>query len=152
MTPKDNTVQSPQRKPSDARREGPTAAAIEVWLVTHIAELLEIDPQEVDVRQPFTYYGLSSADGVILAGDLEDWLGRSLPATLAWDYPTIESVALYLAGEAAAESLPATALNQGAGYEEMEQLLTDLEGLSENEARSMLDSQRQPSQREDRHE
>jgi len=147
------TVQSLPQEPLGARQAGPTVAAIETWLVTHISELLEVDPQEIDVRQPFTSYGLSSIDGVILAGDLEDWLGYSLTATLAWDYPTIESMARYLSGEASApESLSATTPDREVGYEEIDQLLTEIEGLSDDEAQSLLDSQSQTYQRDDRHE
>jgi len=136
-------VQPLQQEPPDAHQAGPTAIAIETWLVAQIAELLEVDPQELDVRQTFASYGLSSAEGVILAGDLEVWLGRSLPATLAWDYPTIESLACYLAGESSATtSLSATTLDQQTGYEEMDQLLTAVEQLSEDEVQAILETER----------
>ncbi len=84
------------KEPSDASSEVPTASDIEVWLVSHISELLEIEPKEIDVHKPFTYYGLSSIEGVLLAADLEEWLGHSLDATLVWDYPTIEVLVRYL--------------------------------------------------------
>src|SRR5438132_9896728 len=42
---------------------------------------------------------MDSLQAVSLAADLEDWLGQSLPPTLAYDYPTIEALAQYLAGE-----------------------------------------------------
>ena len=84
----------------EARSEFPTVADIEAWLISHVAELAAIDPKEIDTRKPFTYYGLSSAEGVLLAGDLGEWLGRFVEATLAWDYPTIEALARYLADEA----------------------------------------------------
>src|SRR5439155_6815310 len=46
--------------------------------------------------RPIANYGLHSADMVGLVGDLERWLGRTLPATLAWEYPTVEALAEYL--------------------------------------------------------
>src|SRR5215472_16675094 len=100
-----------QRLPSPGDRaphpeaNSPGAAAIEAWLVSYIAEMLGVEPASIDVRRPFTYFGLSSAEAVILAGDLEMWLGgRHLPATLAWDFPTIEALARQLAaGEFAGE-------------------------------------------------
>ena len=143
MATEDHILPLLQKQPSDAHQTGPTAIALETWLVAQIAELLEVDPQAIDVRQTFASYGLSSAEGVILAGDLEVWLGRSLPATLAWDYPTIESLACYLADESSATpSLSATTLDQQTGYEEMDQLLTAVEQLSEDEVQSILETER----------
>lgn len=70
--------------------------AIQHWLVTHLAELLDVDPLDIDVRQPFTEYGLDSITGMCFAGDLQDWLGLRLDPTLLWDYPVIETLAQYL--------------------------------------------------------
>ena len=70
---------------------------IEDWTVAYIADLLEIDPEEIDTALPFDRYGLDSSAAVGLTGDLEDWLGREVDPTLLYDYPTIESLAKYLA-------------------------------------------------------
>jgi acyl carrier protein len=72
---------------------------IQAWLITHLAEQVGIEPQDIDVHQPFTEYGLDSMVGVSLAGDLEDWLGLDLSPTLLWDYPTVETLTRYLAEE-----------------------------------------------------
>jgi len=72
---------------------------IQSWLITHLAEQVGIAPQDIDVHKSFTEYGLDSIVGVSLAGDLEDWLGLVLSPTLLWDYPTIETLAWYLAEE-----------------------------------------------------
>jgi acyl carrier protein len=61
--------------------------------------MLEMDAASIDPRQPFTYYGLGSVQAVSLTGDLEDFLNRKLAPTLAWDYPTIELLANFLANE-----------------------------------------------------
>jgi acyl carrier protein len=58
----------------DSTRQA-TAGEIQAWLIVQLAELLDVPPEEIDVRQPFRDYGLDSAEGVILAGDLEDWHG-----------------------------------------------------------------------------
>ena len=70
---------------------------ISAWLVSSLAETLEIPPEDVDLRQPFSEYGLSSTDAVSLTGDLETWLQCKLSPTLPWEYPTIEALASYLA-------------------------------------------------------
>lgn len=81
----------------DAHKESPTEATIQAWLVSYLAELLEIDPDSVDVKIPFNRYGLDSLAAVGLTGDLEDWLGLELEPTLLYDYPTIEALAEHLA-------------------------------------------------------
>jgi amino acid adenylation domain-containing protein/thioester reductase-like protein len=77
-----------------------SAQTIQSWLVTRIAAMLELDASSIDPRQPFTYYGLGSIQAVSLTGDLEVFLHRKLSPTLAWDYPTIESLAAHLANDA----------------------------------------------------
>lgn len=66
-------------------------------MIAHIAELLNVAPGTVDIREPFASYGLSSLDLVSLSGDLEEALGRRLSPTLAYDYPNILTLARYLA-------------------------------------------------------
>jgi len=78
-----------------------TFTIIEDWLVRQVAELLGTSQAEIDVREPLANYGLSSMAAVSLSGDLEDWLGKPLSPTLAWDYPTIELLSKHLAGEPA---------------------------------------------------
>lgn len=70
---------------------------IQEWIVIYIADLLEIDPEEIDTAVPFDRYGLDSSAAVGLTGDLEDWLGIEIDPTLLYDYPTIDSLAKYLA-------------------------------------------------------
>ena len=74
----------------------PTAESIEAWLVREIAGRLGCSSEEIDVRKPFESHGLDSVEAVGMSGALENWLGVRLPATLAWDFPTIESLARHL--------------------------------------------------------
>ncbi|MEH2009477.1 acyl carrier protein [Nostoc sp.] len=71
---------------------------IQTWLVSKLSEELELN-DEIDIQEPFAYYGLSSMTAVGLSGDLENLLGIKLPVTVAWDYPTVESLAEYLKNE-----------------------------------------------------
>ena len=80
-----------------AQKDLPTTAEIKAWLVSYLAELLEIKPKEVDVTIPFDRYGLDSSVAVGLIGDLEEWLGAELDPTLMYDYPTIKTLAENLA-------------------------------------------------------
>jgi len=79
---------------------------IQDWLITHVAELLNIAPRAIDIHDPFANYGLSSLDAVTLSGDLEELLGRRLSPTLAYDYPSILTLSLYLAGNAENKNPP----------------------------------------------
>jgi acyl carrier protein len=81
------------------QKKSPSAQTIQGWLVTRLSEVLGVESQDIDIREPFTWYGLTSRDAVGLSGDLEDWLGRRLSPTLAYEYPTIETLARHLAGE-----------------------------------------------------
>lgn len=80
----------------DARKK-PLTAEIQAWIVSYIAELLEVDLDEIDVTIPFDRYGLDSLAAVGMSGDLEVWLECELDATLLYDYPTIEALAQHLA-------------------------------------------------------
>lgn len=70
---------------------------IQDWLVAYLAQLLEVDPQEIDTQTPFERYGLDSSALVVLSGDLQESLKCSLEPTLLYDYPTIEALADHLA-------------------------------------------------------
>ena len=76
----------------------PTEGAITDWLVTKVGQLAKIPPKKVDIGQPFAHYGLDSVAAVGLSGELSEWLGRPVAATLAYDYPTIGTMARHLAG------------------------------------------------------
>jgi len=74
-----------------------SAEGIRSWLVSRLSGLLEIQEKEIDVGEPFASYGLGSTELVSLSGDLADWLGRQLPADLAYECPTIDTLARHLA-------------------------------------------------------
>ncbi|GAB4526594.1 MAG: hypothetical protein Tsb0014_06850 [Pleurocapsa sp.] len=80
------------------------AEAIQGWLIDKLAEIVEIEANQIDVRQDFEEYGLDSAEAINLSGDLEDYLGCRLSPTLLWDYQNIEALAQYLAASTVAES------------------------------------------------
>jgi acyl transferase domain-containing protein/acyl-CoA synthetase (AMP-forming)/AMP-acid ligase II/acyl carrier protein len=76
--------------------DSPDADTIRGWLVQRIAGKLGIAADRVDVREPLARYGLDSLTAVQLAGDLGEWLGRSLSPVLVYEYPTIEGLAAAL--------------------------------------------------------
>lgn len=84
-------------RPASKPAKSPTAEEIQAWIVAYLADLMEVEPDEVDATLPFEQYGLDSAEAVELSGDLEDWLGRKLNPTLLYNYPTVEALAGQLA-------------------------------------------------------
>lgn len=74
----------------------PTAAEIQDWIAAYLADLLEIEPEDVDVTIPFDRYGLDSSAAVGLTGDLENWLGTEIEPTALYDYPTVEALVEHL--------------------------------------------------------
>jgi acyl carrier protein len=73
-----------------------SATEIQDWIVVYLANLLEIDPEEIDVTIPFDRYGLDSSAAIGFTGDLEEWLGKEIDPTLLYDYPTVEALVEHL--------------------------------------------------------
>ena len=65
-----------------------------------MAAELGVDPGSIDVRKPFSRYGMDSMTAVVLTGELEQWLGRPVPPDLLGQFASIESLAEHLAQEA----------------------------------------------------
>lgn len=74
------------------------------WLVAEIALRLEIPAKEINSGTAFASMGIDSVTGVMLSRDLGERLGRSLPPTLIFDYPSIAVVAGVLAKSLAQEA------------------------------------------------
>lgn len=71
--------------------------AIQEWLIGYLARLLDLDPDDIGVTSPFTRYGLDSSSTIILTGDLMEWLGCEIAPDEVYQYPTVESLARFLA-------------------------------------------------------
>lgn len=77
---------------------GRSEQEISRWLCENLARRLKLSVDAIDPREPFSRYGLDSLAAVSVTGELEEWLGRKLTPTLAYDYPTVTSLAHHLAG------------------------------------------------------
>jgi acyl transferase domain-containing protein/acyl carrier protein len=74
-----------------------------------VAQVLGFGPDEpLDPRQGFFKLGMDSIMTVQLRSLLEGSLGQSLPATVAFEYPTVESLAAYLDREVLAAAAPSS--------------------------------------------
>src|SRR5438045_1673971 len=74
-----------------------TEESVRRHLIEQIAQRARITPEEVDVDRPLEEFGLASRDAVAIAGELEEMVGRSLPATLVWEFPTINRISVAIA-------------------------------------------------------
>jgi NADPH:quinone reductase-like Zn-dependent oxidoreductase/acyl carrier protein len=100
------------------------------------AGVLGIDEAErIDPRQPLQEMGLDSILAVDLRSTLSHSLRRSLPATLLFDYPTINSLAQYCIGTAtSAVEKSAVAPSEAVGVD----LLELIEGMNDDEVDARL--------------
>jgi acyl transferase domain-containing protein/acyl-CoA synthetase (AMP-forming)/AMP-acid ligase II/acyl carrier protein len=90
---------SPQTQPAAPTTQAgpPGAAQIADWLVWKLAVELQLPATEIEPSRPFAHYGLDSVHAVRLTTALEAWLGREVPPTAAYDYPTIDLLSDHLA-------------------------------------------------------
>ncbi|MEU9129199.1 acyl carrier protein [Kitasatospora sp. NPDC048540] len=71
------------------------------WLIEKIAHRLGVEPSEVSPEQYFDELELDSTEALILAGEMENWLGFELGTTALWYHPSIKELAAHIAEESA---------------------------------------------------
>lgn len=104
-------------------------AMIEDQVATCAGGVLGLDAASIDPQQPLSDMGMDSLMAVELRNSLRRSIGEQLPATLLFDYPTIDSLSEYLAREVLAvdeaEKLPEVSADVD--------LLDSIENLSDEE-------------------
>ena len=70
-----------------------TVAEMRAWLRNWVASATGQSADAIDETTPMVELGLSSRDAVAMAADIEDVTGVTLSATVAFQHPTIESLA-----------------------------------------------------------
>ncbi len=160
-----NNPSAAKSSPKSAITNNPSAAksvattqSIKNWMVEWLVKELKLPTKSIDTSKSFADYGLDSVTAVELSDALQEWLGITLSPTLAYDYPTIESMAQYLSGESGKETeevrvekgevndfsvdLASEEITQdSSGDEEVDLLLAELEGMSVEEAEALLGKQ-----------
>jgi acyl transferase domain-containing protein len=124
-------------KASPKRRQ----SLLQAYVRDQVVKVMGLDPSyPLKPQQRLFDAGLDSVTAVELVNRLQTNLGRPLPATLVFDYPTVEALSEYLAREVL--SLDSTATSQAALPEDNDvqetDSLTKLEQLSEDEAKALL--------------
>ena len=83
--------------PANERR-----ARIEGIVRAAVCAVLRLAPSHLEAKKTLGAMGLTSLMAMELRNRLESALGRSLSATIAWNYPTVDALVGHLAGEVAA--------------------------------------------------
>ncbi|GGO92415.1 acyl carrier protein [Wenjunlia tyrosinilytica] len=76
-----------------------TAKEAQDWLIDKIAHRLGVSSDQVSPEQYFDEFDLDSTEALILAGELESWLGFEIGTTALWYHPTTKDLAAYIAEE-----------------------------------------------------
>ena len=80
-------------------QEPPTEEALCNFLVTQIAEKLGEDPEDIDIDEHLSSYGLESIEVLPIIMTIDRWIGKRLSPTLLFNYTTIRTLAERLAEE-----------------------------------------------------
>jgi thioester reductase-like protein len=81
-----------------------TAEDIQAFMVSNLAEVIGVTPEEIDVKENLENYGLDSAQAMIIISKLEQLLGFKPSPVLLWHYPTIAALSERLAEEVPKQS------------------------------------------------
>jgi acyl carrier protein len=79
----------------------PTEPEIRQWCIACLAKVLKVPTERIDPQATFGRLGVDSAAAVFFVLDIEEWLDLELPASIAFEYPSIAELAGYLAKECA---------------------------------------------------
>ncbi|MBE9158905.1 AMP-binding protein [Nodosilinea sp. LEGE 06152] len=115
--------------------------AIADWMLSWLANALQVPKHTLNVRQPLAEHGIDSLAAVELAEALESTLGVPLSPTLAYEYPTIEALSTYLASARDRATVTVSPV-EAVDHRELEQIVRELELLSDAEVQTLLGRQR----------
>jgi acyl carrier protein len=71
---------------------------LRAWLVDAVAGYLALPPSQVGTEVKLRSLGLDSVHAMGLCVDIEERWGILVEPTLAWDFPTIDTIVAHLCG------------------------------------------------------
>lgn len=87
------------------------AHEIQTWMVSKLAELLNVDTSEIDIHQPLEDYGLDSSRAMLIVTQAEKIFGVEISPTMLWHYPTIAALSQRLAEDVEETNLIGNVIN-----------------------------------------
>lgn len=114
---------------------------METFLKEQVGRVLRQSANRIDASKPFRSLGLDSLMGLELRNRIEAEFSVQLPATIVWNYPTVKALAPHLAAllgiplDVAEQSEPVV----DAAPDDLEALLREIERMSADEARALLE-------------
>jgi amino acid adenylation domain-containing protein len=95
--------------------EAPSLRDVSDMVAVHVRAILGMQAGDsIDVNRPLTELGIDSLMAVELRNALSEATRQVLPATLAFDYPSIAALATFIAGRPSADSSPEQAAARSA--------------------------------------
>ena len=82
---------------TDVQGGSQTNTELTDWIGDWLCREIGMERGQLQPTTTFAQYGMDSIQAMMLVGDLEEHLRRRLAPTLAWDYPTLETLAAHLA-------------------------------------------------------
>jgi polyketide synthase 12 len=110
--------------------------------VDEVAAVLQLEPDRIDTAAPLAGLGFDSLLSLELRRRLELSLGIALPATVAWQFPTIDALVPHLAERMGVELAPSRSEPGAAPAIPAEpdpaDLVADLEQMPDHEVEALL--------------
>jgi len=82
------------------------ASDLRTWLRHALALRVGVAEPEISDGRPFAEYGLDSLNATKLGAELAERLGRPLPPSTLFNYPTVDALVHHLSGPAPADAAP----------------------------------------------
>ena len=110
------------------------------FVSTIVTKVLKLRPKDFDLNRPLGDLGLNSLMGIELRNALEKSVGRPLPATLAWSYPTAKAIIDFLCASPPDKRKPHVDQEPKVSLspDELGTSISAIEGLSDDEALAAL--------------
>lgn len=77
--------------------------SLKEWLVNKASELMKVQPGMLDTSESFASYGMDSLRAVQFSGEISTYLKKQLPATLVYNYPSVNLLLKYLENDSIPE-------------------------------------------------
>ena len=104
-----------------------TQEEVQAWIITWLQDNAGITYESIDLDKPFADYHLDSLTSVELSYDLEEFTGKKLDVTVAFNYPTINKLSEHLSNPKEKEPLD-------------DDILMEIENMTEKEVEQCMRS------------